>query len=189
MVTTPLPVHCMLGRGPRGHWERVRGWPERASSQPWAVISLGSCTPSLLLTVGVDIGAEGCCHQTACPRGPEGALPAADKPSRLAHLQGQVAGLPGFCSARPTPPVAPQHLPPLYPPREPALTEFCPCHLGQDAEGARLQVGGAACPLVSLVFRLVLVLNHSLVDGRGAVYGKVLNREAPAMQREAVGEG
>lgn len=63
------------------------------------------------------------------------------------------------------------------------LTVFCPCHLGQDAEGARLQVGGPAGPLVSLILRLALVFDHSLVHRRGTIHGQVFHREAPVGQK------
>lgn len=87
--------------------------------------------------------------------------------------------------------MTPQHLSFLHHPpaaTEPSLTVFCPCHLGQDAERARLKVGGAAGPLISLIFWLVLVLNNSLIHRRCAVYSKVFNRKTPAMQKDAVGD-
>lgn len=154
----------MLGRGQRGASGQRCG-------QLWAVILPGNTCPLF------GQGAEQKAHSLACPRARKASKGHCSSQGQLSFRgQGLDSMASVDCGVGPswpcsTPPPAP-------------LTILGSGHLGQDAEGAGLKVGGAAGPLVSLILRLVLVLNHSLVHGGGAVHSQVFDRKTPAMQSD-----
>lgn len=56
------------------------------------------------------------------------------------------------------------------------LTILRSCDMSKDAEGLGLKVGGTPGPLRHLRF-LIIGFDHSLVNRRGAVHERVLNRK------------
>lgn len=150
--------------------------------QLWAVILPGNTMQACCPLFGQ--GAEQKAHVTCLPQSPEGLQgpPFISRPAQLQGVRGSTPWLLWTVEWDPGP-SWPCSTSPFCPPSA-SLTVLSSCHLSQDAEGARLKVGGAAGPLISLIFRLVLVLNHSLVHGRGAVHSEVFNGKAPAMQSD-----